>query len=199
MRKLSLLLVIVLMFVFYSCSSETDNQISPDIQQVLSLTGEAQKQAYSLLSPEEKQNLWQSKLDLLLSKSILFGRKVELSDQKRALIIELTAIISRDFFDISVPSYDSKHTDFVKPWYKKAKQVFKKHEFIEIFSAISKNGYLEAQDDELDLDGNPTGTKCECNQFEDYCWFSDCINLTCEYRYTSCGTLWGSPCDGMCN
>jgi hypothetical protein len=164
---------------------------------VLSLSGDAQKQAFSLLTPTEKKKLWHNKLNLILTRSELYGRKIDVSEVKRNLIQELLEFTNEDFFRFNSP--ESKHKNIAWPWYKKAKKVFSKAEFIEIFSSISREEFLASREQEIDSDGNPATGKCNCNKIEDYCWFSDCESSDCESTYSGCGIAWGSTCNGVCN
>ncbi len=192
------LLVLATFFMLFSYDTESETGLSMDTQQVLSLSGDAQKQAFSLLTPEEKKILWHTKLNLVLSESILYGRKIDISDEKKNLIEEVLEFTNEDFFKFNTPESQRIHEEIAGPWYKKAKNVFPKSEFIEIFSSISKKQFLASRQEELDLDGNPASNKCKCNKSEDYCWFSDCESSECESTYTGCGIAWGSPCDGKC-
>ncbi|HCY83313.1 MAG TPA: hypothetical protein DHV22_17790 [Xanthomarina gelatinilytica] len=176
MKKI-LILILVTAFHF-SCENsdiEIDNYEQEQIENVLALEGQNQRDAYVLLDNKLKYKLWFDKLNYT---------KSNLSVEQANAVDKLLTIIEPNFFEFE-NSKNSKYINRIEDWMLLAKKTFNKKEFILTFVTINNQ--------RVDYDGG-----CACNRSEDYCWFSDCESSSCNSSYTGCGLLWNSTCNGEC-
>lgn len=178
-------LFLVLLMVFAFSCEKNDELTSSDFQQkqldhVLDLKGQAQRNAYILLEPSLKYQLWVKKLN---------QAKPNLNSEQIEVVNQLLKIMDSGLFEVS-NSVESKYKGPLDSFKSKSKEVFTRKEFIQLFTKLGNNGLSKTDSD--------AGDGCECSIEEDFCWESDCENNDCESSFKGCGVLWNNECDGMC-
>lgn len=183
MKKMNNLIIIVVVIFLTGCQTaefEENTFESSQIESVLNLEGQAQRNAYTLLDKELKHRIWVEKLN---------QAKPNLNAEQQRVVEELLTIINPNFFSVPVSQNDVTNPKIEK-WFLNAKKHFNKGEFIDVFVTLNNRG---PGTDPIGNDG------CSCNHDEDYCrWKTDCTGSGCQGSGWGCGLLWNSPCNGTC-
>ncbi len=193
MRNLLISLLSFTVILNTSCSSENelgnDEFASLQIEQVLNLQGDAQRGAFSLLENDLKFQIWSSRLN---------EAKKRLNEEQANIIDDLLKVIDIDFF-AAPTSENETYRKKINDWKAYAQEKFNREEFIFLFARLDNDlGDATSGIDIISFGGS--GSKCECNQFEDFCFFSSCEGGSeCTTSIAGCGVLWGSECDGECD
>ncbi|MEZ4803072.1 MAG: bacteriocin fulvocin C-related protein [Gelidibacter sp.] len=178
------LIILLLIGIVFSCEQSeapTENFEQSQLDNVLKLRGQVQRDAYILLDSPLKYKVWVNKLTNV---------KTTLNEEQIKVVNNLLDILSPDFFEKNNEN-NTKYVSKIEDWLLSSKKVFNKHQFLSTFVSINYSRDI-GDPDPIDEEG------CSCNHSEDYCWFSDCTGSKCEDTYTGCGLLWNSSCNGTC-
>tara|TARA_B110000090_G_C13381934_1_gene446182 strand:- start:1688 stop:2272 length:585 start_codon:yes stop_codon:yes gene_type:complete len=186
------------------CSEENSNLLDDTrnqskVEEVLILENlNEQKLAYSLLSPKEKHQLWNLKIDHVIESWSLNKKQIELLKE-----LKVTSKVTQFVADSDDQVYFQ--TIFVPTYLRKLKTEFSNKEIGNIFYTASRKYYLTHEEDN---DGGGGSSKdCDCNRNST----SSCLWLntdSCEERAevngckvvtTGCGFFWAYSCNGKCN
>lgn len=191
MKKLILTLAIVLS-LSSSCTTEDDTtkQGNSKITSVLKEKNyDTQKIMYRMLSNEEKHQIWEDKLDVLISDSSLNSQQIYLlNDLKNHLNVNLFENKSNN------DEREVFKTIYAKDFLNKAKSLFTYEYVSENFFTINGNLSLVKLAD--------TKPVCSCNQTS--IWSCVGINERCKETdkcrkdSDGCGFLGFSECNGNC-
>lgn len=184
-KSINLFLILVLLL---SCESEetinSQEFNQKQIDNVLKLDGQSQKNAYLLLEPSLKYKIWVDKLS---------EDKKYVNHKQSYVIDKLIKIIDPNFFDTNRLS-NTEYTNSLEVWTAEANSVFERKEFIQIFVSLQ---YLTTTLNPA-TDGDDRGS-CSCNTFHDFCFFDDCTaSASCSTSFKGCGLLWDYSCNGKC-
>jgi hypothetical protein len=189
MKKLFMLFLIST--TFFSCESEKiitneEEFNQKQIDNVLELNGQLQRDAFTLLESSLKYKIWVDKLS---------RDKKYLNNEQALMIDKLLDIIDPSFFK-TINKENSKFSIPLNDWIIEANKVFKRKVFIQTFVSLKSLKNISANNNEFDPIN--AGPSCSCNTFHDFCVFDDCASSTCDTSYKGCGLLWDYPCNGRC-
>ncbi len=183
MNKIHIIFTFIATSLILSCQkSEVEDSAfeNSQIETVLNLEGQTQRNAYTLLDKELKHRIWNEKLNRI---------KPDLNSEQQRVTNELLSLIDPSFFSVSKSSKDASNTK-IDDWFIDAQKHFSKAEFIDVFVTLNNRGPGTLP---IGSDG------CSCNGDEDYCrWQTSCSGSGCEGSGWGCGLLWNSPCNGTC-
>ncbi len=189
MKKIMFSLGILMSFLM-SCSNNDNikNNTSSNerISAVLSEKKyDTQKIMYRMLSKEEKQTLWENKINLLTLDN-------KLSKQQLELLYSLKSKLTSTLFDENSRNDEKEvfKTIYVKTFIKKAQRLFANNYIYENFYTLSNLRVAPKPD-------------CSCNQGSIYSCSgipTDCkqADLYCVTTSSGCGALWIFECNGNC-
>ena len=193
-KKLSLLALVMVSLIFYSCNKNEDlglqlNDSSSKIANVLSINDfEKQKIAFELLNSDEKYTIWENKLENLINSGELNVSQIEIV---RNMLSKFTPEV---YTESEYRAYFN--TIITKDFVVKANKLFTADELNNYFYSMS--GLQDRRYDD--------GRSCNCNNatiggFD--CSGIDFRHCTapsagCRDTSFSCGVFNTSPCDGIC-
>jgi hypothetical protein len=205
--KKTIFYLMMLTFLIGSCSKKADTVAAPVTEKLSSLSKEVlsqpsistMKQAYRLLSSDERYALWDLKLA-----TILKNDQNKLNNEQRSIVLEFQTYLKEGY--IQKMTTDANADEVIKqrmPIYEKAfskKQLYFLMEspyFTEDFSiaGIEQNSILPSYVD-------PEGSNCEC-RLDIYCYAGSgsggrCSEKGCKTTKDGCGFFGGSACLGKC-
>ncbi|WP_163398326.1 bacteriocin fulvocin C-related protein [Flavobacterium fluviatile] len=195
-----------------SCSQDVANEeLAKDsradykIDKVFALEKEdVQRNAYTLLTQEEKYTLWIKKLESLIDNGSFYkSETISLNSKQKALIQELKNKVTKNVF-ADKPNDEKEYflNIYAPKFLKKAQKVFTYDQMGLIFYKISKT-----QEDinlkKLSVTSKANsegGCNCAAGGYFTCQWGGDkcAANTDCRDPRANCGFMWSSPCDGDC-
>ncbi|MCK9271030.1 MAG: bacteriocin fulvocin C-related protein [Bacteroidales bacterium] len=200
----------------YSCNSEVDSWVKSNLSKIKSMErldilnypSIYQKGIFRASTPEKRLIFWQEKLDEVLS--------LEWFEYERLHILMLKSEIGINWFDESLsPNAKEDKIIFMSEWLKFGMEELRWskaliHSMLVVLETNkSDNGFL-MESVRIQTDKNfkvdPYYGDCECGQSDDWCDIPGTggdlayckEDNDCSASSLGCGTLWLSPCDGMC-
>ena len=200
MKKITLVLFLTTLFIRCSKQNESETELSSLTNEVITQSEDVgMRQAYTLLSTNEKEDLWRTKLEAILVNDFAL-----LSTEQRRIVNEILSVlnsngmvklikspkIGESFLDSKMGIYEKHFTksqlyilvDY--PYYEKSFSIFKADQY------LSDNQEIEPED----------GSNCRCRTdagcFPSINW--DCITVTNCAQVRNCGLFGTSLCTGKC-
>jgi hypothetical protein len=200
------ILVLVLTFcTFMLLSCKKDKQTQNELENLSSLTKEVlqlpglqqMKEAQSLLSYTERQQLWETKLSIILENG-----DADLSKEQKKIITSLRAVLSNTGFEkllkalsIGEEFVNKNNEDLERNFTKEQLYILIESPFISQNYSLTKPGITPNL---VDPDGPPLSCTClynlGCPGFNNDCETS---GATCT-RVVNCGLFSTSNCKGRC-
>ena len=174
--------------IFASCSNDekmnNQNINEMKINQVLKMKGESQVLAYMMLNPEEKLQIWESKLTEILNSN------KKLNNEQRAFIGEMKLTLDVKYLGSSGIK-DKKYLDYLANMKIKGLKIFSKEQLVNYFSSLN-------YDDSL-VNHTEDGVHCNCSSSDDWCITGDCFYWgACSTADGGCGWWLQETCNGFC-
>lgn len=185
MKNYKLLFLLVSLCLFFSsCQDKTETFL---VDEILSLEGESQKLAYSMLSGNERHAVWDHKLE-----SILENKSI--SEAQLNFVLNLKRELRPEYFESNLSERNVQLHNRFRVFEKEAIQLFSKEELNHFFGSL--NNVQEFEEQEIE----PDDRSCNCNKNASlFCpWTSTCEGIRCNKSDSGCGWFWSDPCDGVC-
>ena len=200
--KLFFLTSFFIVFSFTSCMKKGSNlnldEVAPSLTeaaiQVLQfgkINVSVQRNAYRILSSQEKADLW--KLHLINSlKSGNFNIA-----QNEIIKEAIVNLCKASFFENS--NRDLSSASYVI-FEHKAKTNFNNDERLIVFSSLQDFAATTTTTDGVStmMEAGPGDHNCTCSMVSTYCGFWDCTMNGCNQTQDGCGTFWQYGCNGTC-
>lgn len=204
-------LIVFTIITFLSCSKEQNSYVSENTDKNLFISNNINtmlqaktigeiKQEQQLLSPEEREKLWITKLTYILEHDTLTDDQKNIVTQIRSFLdsVGMNSLIKNDsigsqYLENNLKYYSAHFTN---------KQLYILIEipyYCENFSIFNSDKYIE----ELELGKYAPGTKnCSC-RYDLSCWngpgdYCNSAQITCS-EIKECGFFGTSTCKGRCN
>lgn len=207
MSRITFLIALGVMILISSCSEDAIQEsefavANSDykVEQILEMPASVdQKLAYSLLSKNQKQELWNKKIN-----QILVSDRLVLNGKQKDLLNELLNKINNN---VDVFGQDkNEYSDYFKYVYvpdfiKRSEKLFTNDQILSMFSNFSSIDVNYIQQNRIG--DAPIGEKeCNCNESSAIsCTFNtvDCVKGGCRETIASCGFLGFFECNGRCD
>ena len=205
----------MLTFLFSSCSQDSvdeNSSISANsqykIEKVLDENKENdQRLKYTLLSKDEKYQLWHQKFESLLQGDLILNKEnLSLNEKQRALVDELNIKLGPNIFSLG----DNGEKEYFRNIYapkvlKRAEKIFSKNQIIMIFYKLSvpnTDSSLTLKQLEVSIAAN-SENDCECDSGSIFtCQIANAHNCQKTYKCAAstsgCGFMGLWECDGRC-
>ena len=173
--------------IFSAIGQAQDGEALRKYSQFSELSKDDRRATFSLMSAEDKSNLWRVHFGLNLA------RHPEWTEQQRSIVLEAITMASPQLYKIPKDSNWIRLVDEpIRLLTQKALLVFTKQEGAAVFSEL---GFSE-QANLNHAQRTPRG--CECSQDSDWCGAYQCVSTECTVLIYGCGTFGIYACNGKC-
>ena len=204
----NLLLVMAFSFSFFSCvkTLQTQSEIDEDaLIAVMSFNDVSQmKNAYELLKPIEKLELWSRHIRF-------FIQSRDLTEEQKVFVLKFKEDwLKKELFENNSPSLNNFNSALPKIK-QNAQSILGVPDAYALLidlqayshfyrkNIISENYTSNFPVNSLKVkDNTDQGSSCSCSTEDSYCNAGTCRNRGCASSKRGCGTLFLYPCDGIC-